>query len=72
VWEKDDPLRLLPFELRFVSERRPPHRWVVDLGREDDVLLLPQAYHMIANLEDRLFVPPEYVPLWVERGWRRA
>lgn len=68
---RDDPLRLLPFEPRFVARRSPPERWVIDLGRNDDTLLAPQAYFRVANPEDRLFVPAEYVPLFVERGWRR-
>ena len=32
----------------------------------------PQAYATIANPEDRLYVPSEYVPLFVEAGWRRG
>jgi len=66
-----DPLRLLPFELRFLARRRPPDRWVLDLSSDADVLLAPQAYFQIPNPEDRLFIPAEYVPLFVERGWQR-
>jgi hypothetical protein len=36
------------------------------------VLVPPQFYFEVANPEDRLFVPAEYVPLFVERGWRRG
>jgi endonuclease YncB( thermonuclease family) len=72
LYDKDDSLQLLPFELRFVARRQPPDRWVIDLNRGDDVLIPPQAYFEIANPEDRLFVPAEYVPLFVERGWRRG
>jgi len=72
LFEQADPLRLLPFELRFLARRSPPERWVIDLGRNDDTLLAPQAYFQVANSEDRLFVPAEYVPLFVEHGWRRA
>jgi hypothetical protein len=64
-------LGLLAFELRFVSRRQPPDRWVVDLGRDDEVLLLPQAYLRIPNPEDRLVVPAEYVPPWEQHGWKR-
>lgn len=71
LFEQADPLRLLPFELRFLARRSPPERWVIDLGRNDDTLLAPQAYFQVANPEDRLFVPAVYVPLFVERGWRR-
>ena len=72
VFGPDDPLRLLPFELRFLARRSPPDRWVIDLGRNDDTLINPQAYFQVADPEDRLFVPAEYVPLFVEKGWRRA
>jgi hypothetical protein len=40
---------------------------VIDLGRGDDVLVPPQWYFEVANPEDRLFVPADYVPLFVER-----
>jgi hypothetical protein len=60
------------FELRFLSRRQPPDRWVIDLGRDDDALLPPQAYFTIPNPEDRLYIPGEYVPLFVEAGWRRG
>ncbi|HEU0200120.1 MAG TPA: hypothetical protein VFR86_06755, partial [Burkholderiaceae bacterium] len=72
VFAGDDPLRLEPFELRFLAGRRAPNRWVIDLSRDDDRLLAPQRYFEIPRPEDRLFVPAEYVPLFVERGWQRA
>jgi hypothetical protein len=72
LYEAADPLRLLPFELRFLARRQPPDRWVIDLGGSDVVLLTPQAYLQIPNLEDRLFVPAEYVPLWEQHCWQRA
>jgi hypothetical protein len=65
-------LRLEPFELRFLARRQPPDRWVIDLSAGDDRLRAPQLYWKIANPEDRLFVPAEYVPLFVDRGWRRV
>jgi hypothetical protein len=46
-------------------------RWVIDLGRNDDTLIPPQGYFQVANPEDRLFVPAEYVPLFIEAGWQR-
>ena len=70
VYAAEDPLRLLPFELRFVSRRTPPDRWVIDLGAGDDRLLHPQLYVTIPNPEDRLFVPAQYVPLFESKGWR--
>ncbi len=72
VFDGTDPLRLQPFELRFLSGRRPPSRWVIDLSNSATTnLLQPVNYHTIANVEDRLYVPEEYVPLFVESGWRR-
>lgn len=74
VYEAGDPLRLLPFELRFLArvsdERRtPPERWVIDLSRSDDTLIPPRLYPTIANPEDRLFVPAEYLALFAQAGW---
>jgi hypothetical protein len=72
IFELDDPLRLEPFELRFLARHDPPSRWVVDLADPGtDVLRRPTRYHEIPHAEDRLFVPAELVPLWAERGWRR-
>jgi endonuclease YncB( thermonuclease family) len=72
VYQPADPLQLFPFELRFLSRRQPPDRWVIDLGRDDDLLVAPQRYFTIANPEDRLYIPSEFVPLFVEAGWRRG
>lgn len=71
VFNAMDPLLFEPFELRLLAGRRPPQRWVIDLSRNDDVLVHPQNYHTIPHLEDRLFLPEEFVPLFVENGWRR-
>lgn len=71
IFDAQNPLRLYPFELRFLARRRPPDRWVIDLSKNDDQLIHPQNYYTIPNIEDRLFIPEEYVPLFVERGWRR-
>ena len=38
---------------------------------DDGVLLRPENYYRVPNSEDRLFVSPEHVPLFVERGWKR-
>ena len=43
---------------------------MIDLSRNDDVILRPQSYFKIANPEDRLYIPPEFVPLFASRGWR--
>ncbi len=71
IFESSSPLRLQPFELRFLAQRRPPSRWAIDLSNNaTNVLLHPENYFTIPNLEDRLFVPEEYVPLFVDEGWR--
>jgi hypothetical protein len=72
VFDAADPLVLEPFEVRFLGRVEPPSRWVLDLSVETDELLSPERYLEVGLAEDRLFVPPELVPLWVEQGWRRA
>jgi endonuclease YncB( thermonuclease family) len=64
------PLRLLAFELRMLARRLPPQRWLVDLATDSDTLVAPQCYPSVPLPEDRLFIPPEQVPLWVEKGWQ--
>jgi hypothetical protein len=70
VFDDEDPLRLHAFELRYLSQRKLPDRWVIDLSRNDDVLLHPQHYYQIEQPEDRLFVPDEYLELFLAKGWR--
>lgn len=72
VFSPANPLRVYPFELRFLSRRTPPERWVIDLSAGDDLLRQPQSYYLIPNAEDRLFVAEEYVALFVSKGWQPA
>jgi len=85
VFSAADPLKLLPFELRYLARtfsdpgghggqrvRGGPDRWVIDLAAADDRLLPPTTYTAVANLEDRLFVPSEFIPLFVDKGWKKA
>jgi endonuclease YncB( thermonuclease family) len=72
LFDSQDPLRLMPFELRFLAERREPVRWVIDLSKNDDTLIPPQDYYTIQNIEDRLFIPSEYITLFKEKGWKTA
>jgi hypothetical protein len=44
---------------------------LIDLNSDSDTLILPQSYLSVPLPEDRLFIPAEYVPLWVEKGWKR-
>jgi endonuclease YncB( thermonuclease family) len=71
IFESNNSLQLEPFELRFLAQRRTPERWVIDLSKNDNILLAPQEYYTIPNLEDRLFIPDEYLPLFEEIGWQR-
>ncbi|MCP4544570.1 MAG: hypothetical protein GY832_46265 [Chloroflexi bacterium] len=68
------PLQLMPNEIRFLGARRAPSRYVIDLSENTpwpDTLLHPENYYRIENLEDRLYIPGEYVPLFAEReGWQ--
>jgi hypothetical protein len=70
VFNPANPLRFEAFEIRYLGRREPPSRAVIDLSRNDDVILRPQSYFHIPNPEDRLFIPPAFVPLFVSRGWR--
>lgn len=70
VFDAMQPLQLEPFELRFLARRESLRRWVIDLGRNDDVLLRPENYHTIPWPEERLYIPEEYVPLFVSKGWK--
>jgi hypothetical protein len=35
------------------------------------MLLKPEQYYAIANVEDRLFVPADHVPLFERAGWQK-
>jgi hypothetical protein len=70
VFEAADPLRFEAFEIRYLGRAELPSRGVIDLSKNDDVILRPQSYFTIPNPEDRLFVPPEFVPLFAAKGWR--
>ena len=70
IFNSDNPLRLEAFEVRYLGRREIPNRAVIDLSRDDDVILQAQHYFRIPNAEDRLYIPPAFVPLFVTRGWR--
>lgn len=72
VFDARDPLLLLPFELRFLAGRKPPQRWVIDLAGGRPELIPPQQYHTVADWEDRLFVPEEYVELFTAKRWKKG
>ena len=70
VFEAADPLRFEAFEIRYLGRKEAPSRAIIDLSKNDDVMLRPQSYFKIQNEEDRLFVPAEFVPLFAAKGWR--
>ena len=70
LFDPADPLRFEAFEIRYLGRGEAPSRAVIDLSRNDDVILRPQSYCAIPHPEDRLFGPAEFVPLFAARGWR--
>ena len=70
VFDPVNPLRFEAFEIRYLGRREAPNRAVIDLSRDDDIILRPQSYFRIPNPEDRLFIPAPFIPLFVSRGWR--
>ncbi len=70
VFDPADPQILEAFELRFLQRRSLPSRGLIDLSRRTDLILRPQNYFKVPLPEDRLFIPPEFVPAFAARGWR--
>ena len=70
VFDPATPLRFEAFEIRYLGRREAPSRAVIDLSRDDNVILRPQSYFRIPFSEDRLFIPAPFIPLFVSRGWR--
>ena len=70
IFSAANPLKLMPFELRIISRKKSPDRYVVDLRDEgSNVLLKPEEYIKIPHQEDRLHIPSEYVPIFQIYGW---
>lgn len=72
VFEMMSPCLLEPFELRFLSRREMPSRYVIDLSSDTDRMLPPERYFEVPNSEDRLWVSSIYVPLFQQHGWKIA
>src|SRR5262245_7217459 len=62
LYDPQQPLKLAAFELRFLADQRSPARAVIDLAAaEAEPILWPgDAYFVVPNPEDRLFLPVEY------------
>jgi len=70
VFDPADSLRFEAFEIRYLGRAEVPSRGVIDLSKNDDVILRPQSYFKIPHSEDRLFIPAEFIPLFSGKGWR--
>jgi hypothetical protein len=70
VFDPVDPLKFEAFEVRYLGRAEVPTRAVIDLSKNDTVLLRPQSYFNIPHAEDRLFIPGEFVPLFAAKGWQ--
>lgn len=70
VFSATDPAMLEPFELRAIARRTLPGRYLIDLSKNENVLIHPLNYHTVPHPEDRLFVPKHYVPLFESVGWQ--
>jgi hypothetical protein len=70
IFDLADPLRFEAFEVRYLGRAEAPTRAVIDLSKNDKVILRPQSYFKIPHPEDRLFIPGEFVPLFAAKGWQ--
>ena len=71
IYDAMQPALLESFELRNLARRTGPTRYLIDLTKNDNVLLHPLNYHTVPNSEDRLWIPGIYVPLFVDHGWQK-
>jgi endonuclease YncB( thermonuclease family) len=69
IFDNQDPLLLLPFELRYLARRRKPDRYVLDMSKATPKLLKPTDYYLVQNEEDRLFIDEHFVPLFEKKGY---
>lgn len=70
VFNPADPLLFEAFEIRYLGRREAPSRPLIDLSKNDNVILRAQNYFQVPNPEDRLFIPREFVYAFVAKGWR--
>jgi endonuclease YncB( thermonuclease family) len=72
IFAPQNGLILLPYEIRFIARKgsKGPDRYVINLGNSgSNQIVKPELYFTIGNLEDRLFIPKEFVPLFLLNGW---
>jgi endonuclease YncB( thermonuclease family) len=70
IFDTQDRLLLLPFELRYLARRKAPDRYVLDMSKDRPKILKPTDYHLIPNEEDRLFIDEQFVPLFEKKGYQ--
>lgn len=70
VFDAMNPCMLEPFELRMLTRRGIPSRYLIDLNSDSNRLIHPNNYHSVPNSEDRLWIPSIYVPLFEKYGWQ--
>ncbi len=70
VFNPLNPLEFEAFEIRYLGRRSAPSRPLIDLSKNDNVILRPQNYYKVPNPEDRLFIPMEFVYAFASKGWR--
>jgi hypothetical protein len=66
----ENTLKLLPSELRILERRKKPFRYVMDFSNPEPVIIPPEDYYLIRNVEDRFFIPEEYIPIFEKRGYK--
>jgi len=71
IFDAADPLVIEPFEVRFLSRGQAPNRWVIDLSKNDSVLIKPENYYTIPFPEDRLYIAPEHIGLFIAKNWQK-
>lgn len=70
VHSPQNPLILRAFELRFISRKKGPDRFVINLADPGNHrLMAPELYFQVPHDEDRLYVPKEYAPIFQMYGW---
>ena len=70
IFNAKSPLLLEPFELRFLSRRSLPSRYVIDLTSDSNRLIHPHNYFSVHHPEDRLWISSIYVPYFEKHGWK--
>jgi hypothetical protein len=71
VFNVDDPLRIAGHEARYIADREPRKRWVIDLSADDNKLIHPLRYFTVPDEENRLYVEDADTRRFVSAGWKK-